>query len=356
MPYWNLYLQSMGFQAQAIGELNAIIGLSRVIAPTFWGSLADRTGQHRKLVQLNSLLAALCFAGLLIQQSYLWIAIVMGLFSFFWSAALTLFETVTLAHLESQPHRYTHLRLWGSLGFIFTVILFGGLFQYVDISLLPLLTVGLFINIWLATLLVPTAPVATTTSARLPFKQVLQQPTVIALLTVGFLMQTSHGPYYNFYTIYLEQHGYSSFYIGQLWALGVIAEIGIFLVLHRLLKRFNLRDLLILSLALSSIRWLMIGYGVEWWIVLLLAQLLHAASFGMYHGVAIQLIRQYFTTHHQGRGQALYSSIGFGAGSVVGSLLSGYTWDTLGATLSYWVAAIICVIAIMISWRWVVKD
>jgi len=236
------------------------------------------------------------------------------------------------------------------------VILFGGLFERLDISLLPLLTVGLFINIWLATLLVPTAPAATTAGARLPFKQVLQQPTVIALLTVGFLMQTSHGPYYNFYTIYLEQHGYSRFYIGQLWALGVIAEIGIFLVLHHLLKRFNLRDLLILSLALSSIRWLMIGYGVEWWIVLLLAQLLHAASFGMYHGVAIQLIRQYFTAHHQGRGQALYSSIGFGAGSAVGSLLSGYTWDTLGATLNYWFAAIICVIAIMISWRWVVKD
>jgi len=32
---------------------------------------------------------------------------------------------------------------------------------------------------------------------------------------------------------------------------------------------------------------------------------------------------------------AIYGSVSFGAGGMVGGLLSGYTWDNLGAPLTY---------------------
>jgi PPP family 3-phenylpropionic acid transporter len=166
-------------------------------------------------------------------------------------------------------------------------------------------------------------------------------------------MQASHGVYYTFYTIYLEGHGYSRGIIGQLWAFGVIAEVLAFLVMHRLLKRFSLHNLLITSLGLASLRWLLIGYYPGLLTVLLFAQTLHAASFGLFHAVAIQFIFQYFPGQLQGRGQALYSSFSFGAGSAIGSLSSGYLWDTIGAQESYLLAALTCGIAAWISWQWV---
>jgi PPP family 3-phenylpropionic acid transporter len=351
MPYWSLYLHTIGFDAQAIGELIAISLATKIIAPNIWGWIADHTGRHIALVRLSSFLAALSFLGVLLAgDSYLWLALITALFSFFWNAALPQFEATTFALLGTEAHRYSHIRLWGSIGFIVTVALFGWLFQYVSITLLPLLLVGLFIGIWVTTLLIPEKITVQQSIAPQSFYQVLKNPTIIALFFICFLMQASHAPYYTFYSIYLEEQGYTRNLIGQLWALGVIAEVGAFLIMHRLLTRFSLNSLLIISLGLTGIRWLLIGYYAESLAILLFAQLLHAASFGLYHGVVMQFIRQKFTDSHQGRAQALYSSLSFGVGGAVGSLISGYTWEYV--EIRYLWAAVICFIAIWISWQW----
>ncbi|MCK5524112.1 MAG: MFS transporter [Thiomargarita sp.] len=351
LPYWSLYLHTIGFDAQAIGELIAIILATKIIAPNIWGWIADHTGRHIALVRLSSFLAALSFLGVLLAgDSYFWLALIMALFSFFWNAALPQFEATTFALLGTEAHRYSHIRLWGSIGFIVTVALFGWLFQYVSITLLPLLLVGLFIGIWVTTLLIPEKITVQQSIAPQSFYEVIKNPTIIALFFICFLMQASHAPYYTFYSIYLEEQGYARNLIGQLWALGVIAEVGAFLIMHRLLTRFSLNSLLIISLGLTGIRWLLIGYYAESLAILLFAQLLHAASFGLYHGVVMQFIRQKFTDSHQGRAQALYSSLSFGVGGAVGSLISGYTWEYV--EIRYLWAAVICFIAIWVSWQW----
>jgi len=352
MPYWGLYLHTLGFNAQAIGELFAIILATKIIAPNIWGWIADHTGRHIALVRLSSLLAVLCFLGVLIGNSYLWLAFIMALFSFFKNAALPQFEAVTLALLGTQAHRYSHIRLWGSIGFIITVTFFGWLFQYVSVTLLPILLISLFTGIWITSLSVPESVTTHRSTSSQSFYQLLKHPSIISLFFICFLMQASHGPYYTFYSIYLEEQGYTRNLIGQLWALGVIAEVGAFLVMHRLLTRFRLNHLLMISVGLTGIRWLLIGYYVESLTILLFAQLLHAASFGMYHGVVMQLIRQTFADCHQGKAQALYSSLSFGAGGAVGSLISGYTWENAGSQISYLWAALTCLVAVWISWQY----
>jgi PPP family 3-phenylpropionic acid transporter len=355
VPYWSLYLHHLGFDAKTIGELIAIVMATKIIAPNLWGWLAAHTGYHVTLVRISSLLAMICFAGVLLRQDYLWLVMVMVTFSFFWNAALPQFEATTLAHLGQQAYRYSQIRLWGSIGFIITVSLFGWLLKSISIGLLPILLLGLFSGIWLSSLWVPEKTNTVVPTNTESFYQILRRPTTIALLAVGFLMQVSHGPYYTFYSLYLENHGYDRDIIGQLWALGVVAEVGLFLVMHRLLTRFSLSRLLIFSLSLAALRWLVIGLAVNSLLILMLAQLLHAASFGMHHGVSMQLIRRYFADHQQGQAQALYGSLGFGAGGAMGSLISGYVWQ-MGAQFSYWGAAGVCIIAIWIGWQWLERD
>jgi len=354
MPYWSLYLQTIGFNAIAIGELTAIIFLTKIIAPNIWGWIGDRTGRHITLVRLGALLTAICFLGIFAAGNhYLWIALIIGLSSFFQNATLPQFEAVTLAHLGKKAQYYSNIRLWGSVGFIIAVTFLGWLFQYISVTHLPLLIVILFVGIWLTSLLVPEKVPEQKSIVHKPFLQILKQPSVIAFFLICFLMQASHGPYYTFYSIYLEDQGYTRSLIGQLWALGVIAEVGVFLIMYRLLTRFSLSSLFMFSIATTSIRWLLIGYYVESLPILLFAQLIHAASFGMYHGVVMQSIRQIFPDYHQGRAQALYSSVSFGAGGALGSLVSGYTWDNAGAQITYLWAALICLIAVWICWQWV---
>jgi PPP family 3-phenylpropionic acid transporter len=154
----------------------------------------------------------------------------------------------------------------------------------------------------------------------------------------------------------MEESGYSKTLIGQLWAIGVVAEVVAFLFMHRLLERFGARQVLMASLLLAVLRWLLIGGFPTSLPIMLLAQTLHAATFGTFHASAIHLVHRYFTGRHQGRGQALYSSLSFGAGGAVGSLYSGYLWNGAGPVAAFAVAAVISLLAWFIAWRWVADD
>jgi PPP family 3-phenylpropionic acid transporter len=178
----------------------------------------------------------------------------------------------------------------------------------------------------------------------------LRQPVVLSLFAVCFLIQASHGPYYGFFSIYLEDQGLSRTVIGGLWALGVVAEVLVFLLMHRLLPRFGARRLMLATLALTVLRWLLIGWGVSSMVALVVAQCLHAFSFGLYHAVAIFLINRFFRGRVQGRGQALYSSLSFGAGGSLGALLGGQAWGSLGPQFTFTAAALVAAVGWVIAW------
>mgnify|MGYP000868668792 FL=1 len=119
LPYWGPYLLALGFSPARIGELLAIPQATKLVAPTLWGWLADRTGRRVRVIRWACLVAALTFAGVYpAGDSYLGLALVTLLFSFFWNAALPQFEAVTLNHLGEHVHRYSRVRLWGSVGFV----------------------------------------------------------------------------------------------------------------------------------------------------------------------------------------------------------------------------------------------
>ena len=355
VPYWGLYLQWEGFSAREIGELTAILLATRIVAPNIWGWIADHRGQRMSIVRLASFVGALAFSAILLSNSYVWIATVLLVFSFFWNASLPQFEATTLQHLGEHSHHYSKIRLWGSVGFIVIVVGLGLLLEYYDASIVPYVMLLSLFAIWLVSLTVPESSSRHLSLDHQPLLAILKRPEVIAFLSICILVQISHGPYYTFYTIYLEQHSYSRSLIGQLWALGVIAEIIVFLFMHRWLPRFGLRLVLLISLLLSTLRWLIIGFYPDSMSLLIFAQCLHAASFGSFHAAAITWIHHYFTGKNQGRGQALYSSIGFGLGGAIGSLFSGYFWLSPGPTATFSMAALATLIAFFIGLRWL-KD
>ncbi|MCG6936347.1 MAG: MFS transporter [Proteobacteria bacterium] len=353
LPYWGLYLESLGYDATAIGNMMAIIMATKIVSPNIWGWIADHTGKRMAIVRLGSLCAVLAFMGVFYQDSYVWLLLVMLLFSFFWNAALPQFEATTFHFLGDHVHRYSTIRLWGSIGFIAAVWGLGGVMEGQGIELLPWILVVLFGAIWINSLLVPEEVAGYLPLDHEPLRQILTQPRVAGLLLVCFLMQASHGPYYTFYSIYMKDYGYSLGMIGGLWALGVLAEVAVFLLMHRLVPRFGLRKLLLASLLLAVLRWSLIGLFPEQPGVMLLAQCLHAATFGIYHAAAIQLIYTYFKGRHQGKGQALYSSLSFGAGGAVGSFYSGYVFEYFGASQMFIVAAGVSCVAFLVAWRYI---
>jgi len=328
LPYWSLYLQDLGHSAQTIGLLASIVAGTKIIAPNLWGWMADRTNQRLRIIRWGSFLAFIGFLGIFISQEFWPLVIIVSVFSFFWNAILAQFEVVTLHHLGERFRYYTRIRLWGSIGFILAVDVLGLVFDWWSLSLFPFVLSILLSGIWLSSLIVSERTQAKTHEEINGLAAIVKQAPVLVFFIACFLMQVSHGPYYTFYSVYLESYGYSTGMIGFLWSLGVISEVVLFVFMPRLLARFSLRQILLATLSFSVMRWLMIGYFPDNLMVLIPAQCLHAATFGSFHAVAIEIIRRYFQHGHQGQGQALYSALSFGAGGALGAYVSGLLWDT----------------------------
>lgn len=352
IPYWGIYLKSLGYSSQDVGIISAIIMATRIVAPNFWGWLADHTQQRLRIIRIGSLTASIIFAGILLDQHYWWLVLVVSCYTFFWHAVLPQFEVITLGYLGNNHHRYGQIRLWGSLGFIAAVVGLGLVFDVLPVRFLPLFILTFLILIWLSSLSLKDVSAKKSDGERPKFLSLVLQPTIICFLAASFLLQLSHGPYYTFYTLYLvENYGYTGTATGLLWALGVLAEVAIFMVMHKVLGRFNLRLLMLFALGVTSLRWLLIAYGAEYLSVLLFAQLLHACSFGIAHAVSIELVRTYFKGANQGQAQAMYSSFSFGAGGAAGALIGGLLWD-YSASTTYLLAAVSVFVAFVLCYFW----
>ncbi|HSH49916.1 MAG TPA: MFS transporter, partial [Halomonas sp.] len=350
-----LYLKDLGLGPRHIGFLMAIPLATKIVAPNLWGWLADTVFRGGALLPLASALAVVSFTTLFVADTFLWVAVAMVGFSFFWNATLPSMEAITLNFLGDRWHRYGTIRLWGSVGFIALVWGMGWVIDGWGTGMvLPAISLML-VGMWLSVLSVPGREAGAGPSADgdTGGRRPALQWHVIAFLLCCLLMQAAHAPFYAFFTLYLEHHGYAKSLIGGLWALGVAAEILVFLFMHRLFERFRIIALLQFSFVVTVARWLLVAAFPQSLGLILVSQLMHAVTFGVYHASAIQLVHRLFRASHQHRGQALYSSISFGVGGSLGSLYSGYLWEQAGPASIFMAGAAAAGAAALATWRFV---
>jgi PPP family 3-phenylpropionic acid transporter len=351
-PFLALYFDHLGFSAARIGELVAIPMLMRCVAPNIWGWLGDYTGQRLAIVRFGAICTLLSFAGIFISKTYAWLALIMALHAFFWHAVLPQFEVITFAHLKEKAERYSQIRLWGSIGFIVAVVGMGELFERVSLDAYPWTLLLIMAGIVLASLWVPNVQAQVRNSeSHSSFLKQLWQPNILAFYVCAGLMQLSNGPYYTFLSLHLESLGYARGSIGQLWALGVVAEIVMFIFMAKILARFSLRAVLLGSFLITAVRWLLLGNLADHVWVLLIAQLMHAATFGSFHAAAMHFVQRSFPERQQGQGQALYAALA-GVGGALGALYSGYSWHSLGAAWTFSLASFFALVAVFITARY----
>jgi PPP family 3-phenylpropionic acid transporter len=324
VAYFPLYLADRGLSAMHIAWVLALAPLARTFAPPAWGWLADRTGAHRAIAAFACAASAAAFAVLPFTER---IALVIGLMSLLSAGGLPLVEAITMRQLGSQPGNYGPIRLWGSVGFI-AVVMGGGMWleRYAVSTLAAVLVVFTLATLAAALTLPAAAPHSERASVSLRIT-----PAMRALLAAGFCNAVAHGALYAFLSLHLEALGYRATAIGVLWTLGVVAEIGVFVYLPQLFRRFALSTILAASLACGVVRFAGLGWlAAEVWIVLV-AQLLHAATFGSFHAAAIAAVHRVFPPNAHARGQTLFSGVTYGAGGAAGLALSGWAWTEAGA-------------------------
>jgi PPP family 3-phenylpropionic acid transporter len=339
-PYLSLYLAALGLSIAQIGVLMAVPQVLRIVGPPFWGWLADRGGSRVLLLRVSSVGA--CLAALLLPLAgghFAALLPALAMLFFMTAAQMPIGEAMAMQLAGGDAGRYGRLRVWGSMGFIAGVVAMGPVLDAWGTHSLPWWTAAvlgvLAASAWTMRVVPPSAVPTPATRVR----ERLREPRVQAFFASAFLMIFAHAGLYAFLSLYLAGLGYSKTAIGLLWALGVVAEIGVFWIQRRLFERFGALRLLDASLWVAAVRFVLIGVAAHSLPALVVAQLLHAVTFGIHHSATMATLQRWFEPGQHARAQALYAMVGYGLGGALGVLGASFVWSVLSPQAVFLVSA-----------------
>jgi len=352
-PYLPLWLKDQGLPILTISLLAAVQSLTRVFAPYAWGALSDHTGERVRLLRISAAIALAVSFGLWVPGGPWWIALVLLLLFTHTSSMMGLTEAA-MAHLVAGDWgRYGRIRLWGSAGFLVTVFVAGEWFDRFGMAHFPAWAAVTLALVLLAAWRLPDVrePRAEHAQDRVPVLPVLRQPVVRWFLLSLCLHVTSHFSIYGFFSLYLDSLGYGKGMIGALWALSIATEVAWFFVQGRFIGRLTMSHWLLLCSAIAVLRMAMTGVAGQWLAAVMFAQLLHGLSFAAHHTTCIALITRHFPDRLRGRGQAIFTVVGYGIGGVAGVLAGGALASRFGFVAMYVAATVLAAAGTLCAWR-----
>ena len=351
-PYAGRYLKSFGFGYEQIGLVMALITGANIGAPFLIARLSDLTGKRVLLARISIIFLFIAVFFFNPDKGLAWTYFMAFAIGISMSMALPQFEAITLGILGDDKHKYSSVRLWGSLGFLSSVWISGQLLETLGIEWFRYLQLGLIVLLFIVTFSIPVEKTSSSHSDAISGSglEKLFSPTILILFFVLMLNQAALAPYNSFADLYWQQWGLSSFTIGSLLAVAPIAEAALMALIPIILFRYGYFPLLVLSLILGIIRWMVMAWIPDQLSWLITAQIFHAFTFGAMHGTAIYLIGHIFVKSQQGMGQSLYVSLVAGVGLVSGNLVAGSLWkDGSGAEQVFLLAAGACVVSLILT-------
>ncbi|BEO48441.1 3-phenylpropionate MFS transporter [Serratia marcescens] len=349
LPFWGVWLKGEGIAPETIGIL-----LGAGLVARFLGSLliAPRVKDPSHLVAALRLLALLTLAfavGFCFGNGWGWLMLVIAGFNLFFSPLVPLTDALAATWQKQIRMDYGRVRLWGSLAFVIGSALTGQLVAVwghnAILYSLILSVLAMLLGMLLKPSVMPQGEARTHGGAERSLWALLKEGPVWRFLLCVTLLQGAHAGYYSFGSIYWQEAGYSASTIGYLWSLGVVAEVIIFASSNVLFRRWNARNLLLLSACCGVLRWSLMAYSTElgW---LLLIQILHCGTFTVCHLAAMR-----FIAARQGqeviRLQAVYSALAMGGGIAVMTVIAGFLFEHWQGGV-FWVMAAVAVPALFI--------
>jgi PPP family 3-phenylpropionic acid transporter len=318
-------------------------------------------------LRYSSVVALLCSLGFLwqsaIETSLVWLVLVLLLMFTHTSSMIPMTEAA-MVHLVSptgalDAKRYGRIRVWGSIGFLVMVFASGAWFERFSISHFPYWTIAslaaVMLAIWWLPNLKESAPaVNQQPSAKPPIQPILpilRLPEVRWFFVSQFFHVLAHMSIYIFLSLYLDELGYSKTFIGLMWALSIVMEIIWFYTQGRWIPKLSLWQWLLVTAVVMVLRMTMMAGAADYVLVLFTAQCLHALTFTAHHTASIALVSHHFAGNLRGRGQALFTSIGYGFTGVTAGLAGGWLSTHYGLQSVFWASAVCAVFAMYAAWR-----
>ena len=320
-PFFPLWLSSKGFTERYIAIILATSVLTKLLANPFFAGLGDKYGNRKIPMLYLSFISTIILFSLNIFNSLYLIAFMAITSWALFAPLMPLTESLTTTAIKKYNFDYGNTRLWGSVSFIIIAFFGGIIIEKYGLKYVPILmTIGALF-LFLSIIIMPTIP---SLPARKKFSTyaLLKNRNFFPFLLACGAIQSSHGIYYGFSTIYWKSIGLSETVIGALWAEGVVFEIILLAYFYKFKNYTSPKIFIIIAGVMAILRWTLMAYA-DTILFIALIQILHAFTFGLTHLAAINFISEVMPVRAQAKSQALYSAISMGAFLAVSISVSG---------------------------------
>jgi PPP family 3-phenylpropionic acid transporter len=335
-PFLPLWLDSRGLGVTEISIAGALPLFIRIVATPMVAYLADRSGDHRRMVVVLAWSGLACTV-LLSQSTHVWpIILLTTLMMLTTSTIMPLTETLAMRAVRGHGLDYGQMRLWGSISFIVATLIGGAAIERWTGSVVIWLIIAAIAMTALAAYGLPrpeSADAAASSRPRISRADVaalVTSPLFLLFLAAAGMVQASHAVFYVYGVLHWRGLGLSATWTGILWAIAVIAEILLFARSGAVLKVLSPLGLIALGAVAGIVRWIAMAFDPPL-AALIALQILHALTFGATHLGTVHFIAQNIAPERAGTAQALQASVTAGIAMGGATLLAGQIYGPLGA-------------------------
>ncbi|MBE3576819.1 MAG: MFS transporter [Limnochordales bacterium] len=338
--FMNLHFKRLGLSGAEIGRLSALAPIATLVVPPVVAAWVDLRWQKRRAVAASLLASLVVFSLYLTATSFWPLFVISLLFALVNTPLVPLADSATLDHLAQHGSHYSRVRVFGSIGFAAGAILAGQVQQRLGgtsaagaFLFLYLLAAGMALLVSLTfpaegshpALPAGEKPLTPGERFLLPWKAILQQKALLSFLFALFLARASSVVYYNFFSIYLNELGVTESGIGVTWAVAIAGEVVLMTLAPFLIRRFGSRNLLLLSIIASAVRWGLYAQ-VHSHTAVAVAQLLHGFTFATLWVAAVTYVDEQTPSRWRASSQALLAAVSNGLAPALGVLAAGYLY------------------------------
>jgi MFS transporter, PPP family, 3-phenylpropionic acid transporter len=337
--FYFLYYAALAALMPYLAIYFSIVPLVSTLGATFWTEVADASGRHRSVLVGVIGMALVAAFGLSLATHVVPLALLTALLAFHLAPAMPLLDHAVLEALGDRAHAYGRQRVWGALGWAAAAPLAGWATSHFGLSWSFFLFLAVMPWVALIALRIPYAAAA-------PGKQplggglvlVLRDARWVPFLLAGFAGGVGLALVSYFLPLHLRDLGASYGLIGIAVGVPALSEIPFMVFGGMLLSVVGPRRMLIAAVAVMALRLLLTGVITDhgW---LAAAQVLHGPSFGVLWIAGVAYARELAPEGRRAVAQGLFTAVTGGLGGFAGSLLGGVTFDALGGSGTFLVAA-----------------
>jgi PPP family 3-phenylpropionic acid transporter len=349
--YLPLYFDARGFSKLEIGILYSIGPTTAIVSNLFWGFLSDRFRTVKRMIIAVAAGQLAAMLSLTASESFTAVFAVMVAYYFFQTPLTPLTDSLTIKTIDGTRTSYASVRMWGSLGFAVSALVFGMVFK----EQMSQIAIWVALFTILASLLLSFALIDRRGSNRTigfsGIRAVIVRREILGFLAFILVISVAHRMNDGFLALTMREMGAGEAMIGWAWMISAASEIPMFLLLSRIGHKYKEPALLTAASLVYALRFALIGFVRDpAWIIPI--QTLHSISFGLYHFTAIRYLQRMIPDEARASGQAAYAVVWSGLAGLLAGLFGGFLFEHFDGASVFRAAAVLAVLAAAgFAWR-----